>query len=62
MPEHLYHVMVSAHAIVSQLVLVEAESEEEAQDLAQEQVDATHWHYDYSDGVEDIIGATVLGE
>ena len=56
----LYHVRVSATAIVSQLILVVAESEEEAQELAQEQVDETHWHYDYSDGVENVIGATVL--
>ena len=56
----LYHVIISANAIVSQLILVVAESEEEAKELAQEQVDETHWHYDYSDGIEDIIGASIL--
>lgn len=53
----VYHVVVSATAIVSNVVEVEANTEQEAIELAIESND--EWFFDAADGIEDVIGGHI---
>jgi hypothetical protein len=54
-----YHVLISATAIVNQVLEVEADSPEHAKEVAEHEYD-NNWCYDGADGIEEILGTEVV--
>ena len=57
-----YKVLISATAIVNQVVEVEADSPDQAKEVAEEEYDSHSWVYDGADGIEQVIGEPIVLE